>query len=375
MRKIRVITIVALLGFIGWGNSVNAGLFSRTGPVIALLAGDLFQGEAEGHLGGAGTLSIQSRSKPELSCHGQFTSSAEHGGAGELQCSDGTSATFSFHRLSLAQGYGTGSTSRGPMSFTYGLSLNESAPYLKLPAGKVLRQNGEKLMLEDVRPTMPATPVPPGAATPLADTPPDRLLSAATFVVMSGLKGERNLQANDPEKFAKLIDSAILPLFNFRHMAELSMARNWQRASPQQQAALTSEFKTMLVRSYSSMLANYHNQAVEYQGMRVPGNRTMATVKSTIKQTGGQSMSIDYDMEKTAAGWQIYDIRIAGISPITNFQPAFAKIIRDSGIDGLIASLAANNRQMDVRLGAQPGSARMILFLYALMPSVFSSHK
>lgn len=375
MRKILVTTVVALLGFIGWEIAANAGLFSRTGPVIAILAGDLFQGEAEGHLGGAGTLTIQSRSKPELSCQGQFTSSAELGGAGELQCSDGSRATFNFHRLSLTQGYGTGSTSRGPMSFTYGLSLNESAPYLKLPAGKILTQDGEKLTLQDVKPAISAAPAQPGAPTPLVETAPDRLLSAATFVVLSGLKGDRNLQVNDPVKFAKLVDSAILPLFNFRHMTELSVARNWRRASPEQQNALTAEFKKMLVRIYSSVLANSHDQVIEYKAMRIAADETAATVKSTVKQAGAQRMSIDYEMEKTAAGWKIYNIRIGGLSLITTYQPAFAKTIRDNGIDGLIHSLADNNRQADAGLASQPSRARMVLFFYALMPSVFSNRE
>lgn len=375
MRKILVTTVVALLGFIGWEVAANAGLFSRTGPVIAILAGDLFQGEAEGHLGGAGTLTIQSRSKPELSCHGQFTSSAELGGAGELQCSDGANATFSFHRLTLAQGYGTGSTSRGPMSFTYGLSLNESAPYLKLPAGKILRQDGEKLLLQDVRPAISATPAQPGASTALAETTPDKLLSAATFIVISGLKGERNLQSNDPVKFAKLIESAILPLFDFRHMTQLSMARNWHRATPEQQSALTAEFRKMLVRTYSSVLANYHDQAIEYQATRIAAGEIAATVKSIVQQAGRQRLNIDYEMEKTAAGWRIYNVRMAGISLITSYQPAFAKTIRDSGIDGLIRSLADNNRQADAGLVSQPTGARMLLFLYALMPNVFSNRE
>jgi len=59
-----------------------------------------------------------------------------------LRCSDGASATFEFQRLSLRRGYGAGTSSRGALSFTYGLSAEESAPYLKLPPGKALSQDG-----------------------------------------------------------------------------------------------------------------------------------------------------------------------------------------------------------------------------------------
>src|SRR5260221_6950475 len=85
-----------------------AGLFSSTGPVIAILAGELFSGEAEGHLDGSGTLAIRSQHDSALSCRGQFTSSTALGGTGQLQCSDGATGTFRFQRLNLWSGHGTG---------------------------------------------------------------------------------------------------------------------------------------------------------------------------------------------------------------------------------------------------------------------------
>jgi hypothetical protein len=128
----------------------GAGLLSATRSVIAILADDLFVGEAEGHLSGAGTLAIHSQKTPALTCLGQFTSSAALGGSGQMHCSDGATATFHFQRLSMFRGYGAGSYSRGAMSFAYGLNAEEAGPYLKLPAGKKLRHNGTELQLVDL---------------------------------------------------------------------------------------------------------------------------------------------------------------------------------------------------------------------------------
>jgi hypothetical protein len=149
-RFMRKLLIMALGTLAGWTTPVGAGLFSSTGPVIAILAGDLFMGEAEGHLDGSGTILIQSRARPDVTCRGQFTYSAELGDAGKMRCSDGATATFHFQRLSMLRGYGTGSSSRGSLSFTYGLTANESGPYLKLPPGKALRVGGKDLVLEDL---------------------------------------------------------------------------------------------------------------------------------------------------------------------------------------------------------------------------------
>jgi hypothetical protein len=124
-----------------------AGLLSSTGAVIAILDGELFVGTAEGNYDGAGTLSIHSRKNAALTCSGKFTSSAELGGKGKLGCSDGRSATFKFKRLTIYRGHGTGRLERASMSFTYGLTAEEAAPYLKLPKGKKLAGSGTDLKL------------------------------------------------------------------------------------------------------------------------------------------------------------------------------------------------------------------------------------
>ena len=126
-------------------------MLSATGAVIAIMAGNLFVGEAVGHLSGAGTLAIHSQKNPALTCRGEFTSSAELGGKGQLRCSDGTTSTFKFQRLTLRKGHGTGNFGRGSMSFSYGLTAEEARPYLKLPKGKQLSQNGTKLELVDAK--------------------------------------------------------------------------------------------------------------------------------------------------------------------------------------------------------------------------------
>jgi hypothetical protein len=149
MRRQLIAAAAAAIGLAATA-PVSAGLFSATGPVIAILGGELFVGEAEGHLSGAGTLAINSQRNPGLTCVGDFISSAQHGGTGQLRCSDGTRAIFNFKRLTVFRGHGSGSFSRGPMSFAYGLSADEAKPYLTLPDGKKLVRNGNGLAMVDL---------------------------------------------------------------------------------------------------------------------------------------------------------------------------------------------------------------------------------
>lgn len=136
----------------GWTLGAHAGPLSSTGPVIAILGGELLVGEVTAHLAGWGTIALHSRSNPALTCVGDFSATEALGDAGQLRCSDGASAMFEFQRLSLRRGYGEGKSSRGALSFTYGLTAEESAPYLKLPPGKALSQDSTNLQLVGAAP-------------------------------------------------------------------------------------------------------------------------------------------------------------------------------------------------------------------------------
>jgi len=152
MYKTLITAFAASIGLAGWAKVSAEELFSKVGPVIAIMADDLFLGEAVGHLSGAGTIAIHSQRNPSVTCLGTFTSSAELGGLGQLRCSNGTTGTYHFKRLSMEKGYGAGRYSQRSMSFTYGLTADESKPYLKLPPGKKLEESGKTLELVEIAP-------------------------------------------------------------------------------------------------------------------------------------------------------------------------------------------------------------------------------
>lgn len=159
MYKMLFAVFATSLGLAECASVAAADLFSKTGPVIAIMANDLFLGEAEGHLSGAGTIAIHAQRNPDVTCTGQFTSSAELGGQGQMRCSNGGLGTYRFKRLSLEKGYGVGSYRGRSMSFTYGLTLDESEPYLRLPPGQKLERNGNTLALVDSSPAAPRRPI------------------------------------------------------------------------------------------------------------------------------------------------------------------------------------------------------------------------
>jgi phospholipid transport system substrate-binding protein len=180
-----------------------------------------------------------------------------------------------------------------------------------------------------------------------AQTPaPDVLVKTLTDEVAAAIKKDKAIQSGDTAKAAELIEAKIVPHFNFTRMARIAMARNWRSATPEQQKEIAAEFKTLLVRTYSTALVNYKEEKIDYKPLRAKPEDDEVTVRSEVRPSGGtQPVSIDYEMEKTPSGWKVYDVKVGGVSLVTTYRDTFASEIRERGIDGLIKSLAAKNRE------------------------------
>lgn len=183
----------------------------------------------------------------------------------------------------------------------------------------------------------------------MAQEAPDVLARKVMTEVLDIVKNDKAIQAGDQKKIIDLVETKVVKYFDFTHMTALAMGREWRNASAEQKAALTTEFQTLLVRSYSNALAQYKNQTVDFKPLRMKPEETDVIVRTEIKQPGAKPVAIDYDMEKTADGWKVYDVMVAGVSLVTNYRETFSQEIKAGGVDGLIKSLREKNKQLEAK--------------------------
>ncbi|HKB73801.1 MAG TPA: ABC transporter substrate-binding protein [Burkholderiales bacterium] len=186
-------------------------------------------------------------------------------------------------------------------------------------------------------------------ASPAEELAPDTLVKTLSMDVLAAIRQDKSIQAGNPKKIASLVETKILPHFDFAHTTRIAMGANWRRASSEQREQLVREFRTLLVRTYSSALVNYRDQVIEFKPLRAQPGDTQVTVRSEVRQPGAQAVSIDYEMDKTSSGWKVYDVKISGASLAATYRDTFAEEVRNHGIDGLIDSLSDKNRQNDAR--------------------------
>jgi phospholipid transport system substrate-binding protein len=181
-------------------------------------------------------------------------------------------------------------------------------------------------------------------------TPPDVLVKSVTLEVVDIIQKDKEIRTGGSvgkKKVIALIETKVLPHFNFNAMTASAVGRNWNIANAEQKARLADEFKTLLVRTYASALSAYSNQKFEFRPLRAKPADTDVTVNVRILQSSREPVTIDYDMEKRPTGWKVWDVRVAGISLVANYRTEFDNLVRDKGIDGLLKALQAKNSSLD----------------------------
>ncbi len=172
---------------------------------------------------------------------------------------------------------------------------------------------------------------------------PEVLIKEVSTDVLEAVKADKTILAGDVNKVIALVDAKVMPHVNFKRMTSSAVGRYWRQATPEQQARLQEEFKTLLVRTYSGALAQVKDQTVQLKPMRASPEDKEVVVKTEVKGKG-DPLQLDYRLEKSDGGWKIYDVNVLGVWLVENYKNSFAQEIGANGIDGLIAKLAERNK-------------------------------
>jgi phospholipid transport system substrate-binding protein len=174
---------------------------------------------------------------------------------------------------------------------------------------------------------------------------PDALIKTVVSDVMATVKSDPEIQKGNIPRIVDLVEKKIVPYTDMRRTTEMAMGPNWKKASAEQQALLVSEFKSLLIRTYSGALSQLRDQTVQFKALRAAADDKEVVVK-TVVLGRGDPVPLDYRLEQTANGWKVYDMNIMGVWLVEAYRNQFANQISQNGIDGLIKFLQERNKQL-----------------------------
>ncbi|MFA9217043.1 MAG: phospholipid-binding protein MlaC [Sphingomonadaceae bacterium] len=175
---------------------------------------------------------------------------------------------------------------------------------------------------------------------------PDVLVKRISQDVIETAKADKGIQSGDQKKVMDLVETKILPYVDFQRMTALAAGRFWREATPEQQKALSEQFRTLLIFTYSGALSQIKNETVEFKPLRADAADTEVEVRSQVNVARGEPIPLNYRVAKGPTGWKIYDINVLGAWLVETYKGTFASEISKGGVDGLIKALTEKNKKL-----------------------------
>jgi phospholipid transport system substrate-binding protein len=186
-------------------------------------------------------------------------------------------------------------------------------------------------------------PAAPAAAPAAADNPSDVVQTAAQ-AMLGDLDKDRDSYRRDPAKVGQLVDKYLLPHFDTQYSAQLVLGRYWRTASAEQRQHFVDAFYHSLLTNYGAALVDFTADRLKIFPTKVDADAQRATVRTEVKRSNGDRVSVNYYLRKTPQGWKAWDVVIDGISYVNSYREDFGAQIEQQGLDAVIKRLEAGEK-------------------------------
>ena len=191
--------------------------------------------------------------------------------------------------------------------------------------------------------TLPAV----GNATADSTTtvPPQKVIQQTSDRLLEILRSHRERLEADPGYAYQVANEVVVPHMDFDRASELVLGKYWAKATPAQKQRFMDEFRALLVRTYATAVHQFSEWSLRHVPLQVPEGATDVMVRVEVLQGGAAPVPVDYRMSLGNEDWKIYDVIVDGVSLVTNYRNSFSRVIRQGGLDALIARMASMNEE------------------------------
>ena len=125
--------------------------------------------------------------------------------------------------------------------------------------------------------------------------------------------------------------------FDYESMSQVILATSWRTASEPQREQFITLFRELLEQTYFSAMDSYEDQSVRMGRERLNGN--LAEVQTFIVSPS-KEVPVSYKLRQRDNDWYAYDVTVDGVSLVSNYRTSFRNLVKEKGMDGLLAELA-----------------------------------
>jgi len=161
------------------------------------------------------------------------------------------------------------------------------------------------------------------------------------------LDAMKNGPALGPKGRYEKLAPVVLANFDVPFMTRMSVGLSWGQLSRDEKERAAKAFARYITATYASQFNTYDGERFDVLGEEKVKHGTI--VRTRIVPSDGDAVAINYVLHDNDTAWQIRDIYLTGtISQLATRRSEFTSILRNGGIEGLIAQL---NKKADGLIG------------------------
>lgn len=184
------------------------------------------------------------------------------------------------------------------------------------------------------------------AALPvMAQQAPDEFVRETAELLDEKIADRKEELSADREALYALIDEILLPRFDRRYAAQLVLGRHWRSATEEQRQQFIDAFYRAMLRRYAEGLLEFDLSKFEVLPYRGDPSEPRTMVRTTVELDDGTTVPVDYGLVKRDAAWQMFDVRIEGISYVRRFRTEFNSEIQATSLAAVIERLQKDAQQ------------------------------
>ncbi len=179
--------------------------------------------------------------------------------------------------------------------------------------------------------------------TMIAATSPVPMLERVSNNIISTLKENKKSLKSNPNIIFRAVETNLLPVVDVVGMSRSVLGRQaWTKASASERAQFSSAFTRLVIRTYSTPLAEYSDESVQFLPIRGSLSGKFLRGNSVIVRSSGQNIPLSYSLVSKNGQWKIYDISVEGVSLLQSFRSQFAQALQNSSINDVIGQMQKN---------------------------------
>lgn len=165
--------------------------------------------------------------------------------------------------------------------------------------------------------------------------------------LFAAIRSDAKALRGDHAALEAIVLATIAPHADFEAMTQAVAGQAWRDMTAEERAALVTEFRMLLIRFYSGMLAQYADydyRIVARAGHPAGGDATITVELRERGRPGGLVVRVNAVVRSGAGDtWKIVDLSVDGVSIVQSYRSGFRHDLKQLGVSGLIEKLRKMN--------------------------------